>query len=250
MIYIYTMLRSLLISFCCLFCVLTLHAQTVFNGRVFETKTRISLHGVIVQNLSNKLRAITDDAGRFSIAAQVGDLLVLKTFSYKTDTLLLTDMHDKEIFMDPQRTLLDQVTITDTSGRTSAANKNMILPYDPQFHGQTMVYHRDKEGNYDGGIILRLHYFKGDEHKKKKAEEKEEERVLNEEISTIFTADNIGHYLPLKGKDLDNFLLLYTPEIKVYNSNDFNLTAYLSNSYKTWLTLTPDQRKSGQVFKQ
>jgi len=188
------MLRSLLIAFCCVFCAVTLHAQTVFSGRVFENKTRITLHGVIVQNLNNKLRAITGDDGRFSIAAKVGDMLVLKSFAYQADTLLLTDMHDREIFMEPKRTLLNQVTITDTNGRTSAANKNMILPYDPEFHGQTVVYHRDKDGNYDGGIILRLHYFTGDDRKKRQAQHKKEERMLSEEISAIFTADK---YQPL-----------------------------------------------------
>jgi hypothetical protein len=241
------MLRSLFITLCCVFCAFTLHAQTVFNGRVFENKTRITLHGVIVENLGNKLKAITGDDGRFSIAAKVGDLLVLKSFGYQPDTLLLTDMHDKEIFMEPQRTELNQVTITDSSTNSTQAAKNMQY-YDPQFHGQTIVYHRDDKEQFDGGIIIRMHYFKGDENKKNKAEQKEHQRILSEEISEIFTADNISHYLPLKGADLDNFLLLYTPDIKVYNSKDFNLLAYLNTSYKTFLTLTPDQRKAGRIF--
>jgi len=126
------------------------------------------------------------------------------------------------------------------------AAKNMQY-YDPQFHGQTMVYHRDLKKQFDGGVILRMHYFKGDENKKNKALEKEHQLMLYDEISTIFTADNISHYLPLKDADLNNFLLLYTPDIKVYNSENFNLLQYLNTSYKTWLTLTPDQRKAGQI---
>ncbi len=207
------------------------------------------MHGVRVENLTNRLVALSGDDGRFSIAAKVGDFLVLKEFAYQPDTLLITDMHDREIFLEPVRNMLNQVTITDTSGRTSAAEKNMKLPYDPEFHGQTMVYHRDKNGDYDGGIILRLHYFTGDDNKKRKAQKKEEERVLSQEISTIFTADNISHYLPLRGADLDSFLLLYTPEIRVYNNEDFNLLSYLNASYKTWLGLSAEQRKAGQIFK-
>jgi len=242
------MLRSLIIVCCCVFCAVTVRAQTIFSGRVFENKTRITLRGVIVKNQSNNLRAITDESGRFSIAAKVGDLLVLSTFSYQPDTLLLTDMHDKEIFMEPQKTMLNQVTITDSSGKSSAADKNMRY-YDPQFHGQTMVYHRDKYGNYDGGVILRLHYFTGDDKKKRIAQQKEENRILSEEITTIFNADNIGHYVPLKGADLDNFLLLYTPDIKTYNTKDFNLSNYLNSCYKTFLTLSPEERKAGQLFR-
>ena len=243
------MFRYLLIFFAFTFCIISAQAQTVFNGRVFENKTRITLHGVRVENLTNRLVALSGDDGRFSIAAKVGDFLVLKEFAYQPDTLLITDMHDREIFLEPVKNMLKQVTITDTSGRTSAAEKNMILPYDPEFHGQTMVYHRDDKEQYDGGIILRMHYFTGDDNKKRKAQKKEEKRVLSQEISTIFTADNISHYLPLKGSDLDSFLLLYTPAIKVYNSKDFNLLSYLNVSYKTWLGLSPEQRKAGQIFK-
>jgi len=240
------MRRTLFITLCGVFCAVTLHAQTVFNGRVFENKTRIALHGVVVENLSNKLKAISGDDGRFSIAAKTGNLLVLKSFGYQTDTLFLTDVHDKEIFLEPQRTELKQVTISDSSAKASQAAKNMQY-YDPQFHGQTMVYHRNLKKEFDGGIILRMHYFKGDEHKKKKELEKEQQRMLSEEISTIFTADNISHYLPLKDADLGDFLLLYTPDIKVYNGKDFNLLEYLNTSYKTWLTLSPVERKAGRI---
>ncbi|MDR3696439.1 MAG: hypothetical protein P4L47_17510 [Mucilaginibacter sp.] len=234
-------------TLCCVFCAVTLHAQTMLNGRVFEYKTHIALQGVSIENLGNKLKAVTGADGGFRIAAKTGDLLVLKTFGYQTDTLLLTDLHDKELFLEPQRTELKQVTVSDSSAKQLQAAKNMQY-YDPQFHGQTMVYHRDLKKQFDGGIILRMHYFKGDEHKKKKELEKEQQRMLSEEISIIFTADNISHYLPLKDADLNNFLLLYTPDIKVYNSEDFNLLTYLNTSYKTWLTLTPDQRKTGQIF--
>lgn len=250
LIYIYPVFKNLLIIFFCLFSVLAAHGQqTVFSGRVFENKTRIPLSGVQIENLSSHLKSITGSDGRFGIAAKVGDLLVFKDFSYQRDTLLLTDMHEREVFLSAQATMLNQVTITDTNGHTSSADKNMILPYDPEFHGQTMVYHRDKNGDYDGGAILRLHYFKGDEHKKKAAQQKEEDRQLSLEISTIFTADNIGHYIPLKGAELDSFVLMYTPDIKVYNTKDFNLLSYLNTCYQAWLKLPEDKRHGGDIFK-
>ena len=244
------MVRNLLILSFFVLLGLAADAQTVFSGRVLENKTRVTLNGVRIENLNNKLKALSDETGHFSIGAKVGDLIVFKAFSYQPDTLLVTDLHDKEVFLTAQQTMLNQVTITDSSANTANAAKNMVLPYDPEFHGQTMIYQRDpKTGAYSGGVILRMHYFKGDEHKKKKAEQKAQERILSEEISKIFTSFNIGHYVPLKGEDLDNFVLLYTPDIKFYNSDKFNLTDYLSTSYKTWLTLTDEQRKAGQIFK-
>jgi hypothetical protein len=244
------MLRSLLIILFFVFSAFTLSAQTVFNGRVLENKTRIVLHGVRVENLSNKLKTITGDDGRFSIAAKVGDILVLKSFSYQPDTVLLTDMHDKEIFLVPQTNMLNQVTITDSSGHTSAASKNMAY-HDPMFHGQTLDYQRDENLNYKGGIALRLHYFTRDDKEKKKSAQKAADRKTNEEISKVFTPENIFKYVPLKGRDMDNFLLLYIPEAEVYSNKDFNLLTYLNACYKEWLTLPEEKRAAAsQIFKQ
>jgi hypothetical protein len=241
------MVRSLLIIFCCVGCAVTLHAQTVFNGRVLEHKTRIVLHGVIVENLSNKLKNITGDDGRFSIAAKVGDLLVFKKFSYAPDTLLLTDMHDREIFLQLQSTMLKDVIIRDSSGKTGVAEKNMTY-YDPQYHGQTLVPHLDRNKQEDGGAVFRIHYFTKDDKDKKKAAEKEEDREVNEEIIKVFSPDNIGKYVPLKGKDMDNFIVLYMPDVKTYNSKDFNLLSYLNDCYQKWLKLSDDERKASQIF--
>jgi hypothetical protein len=243
------MLRFSLIALCCVFSVFTLRAQSLFRGRVLENKTRIALNNIRVQNLNNKQTAVTGSDGQFGINAKVGDMIVFKGYSYQADTLLLTDMHDKEIFLEPERNMLNQVTITDSSGRTSAANKNMAYT-DPDFHGQTAVYHRDEKGNYDGGVTLRLHYFTKDDNDKKKAEVKAEDRKTKEQIISVFTPANIGKYVPLKGDDLNNFILLYIPDVKTYTSKDFNLLTYLNTCYKTWLTLTDEQKHAGQIFKQ
>ncbi len=245
------MFRDLLIT-CVIFsvcCVFKTQGQSVFNGRVLENKTRILLSGVKVENLSNKFKTIAGNDGRFSIAAKIGDLLTLKGFSYRTDTLLITDMHDREIFLELETNVLNQVNITNNSGRSSSADKNITLPYDPEFHGQTAVYSRDKDGNFNGGLNLRLHYWKGDDHSKSKARQLEMDREVIGHISTLFTADNIGKYVPLKGEDLDDFLLLYIPDVRTYTGNNFNLINYLNTSYKEFLKLSAEQRKGGHIFK-
>lgn len=232
----------------CLLCAITLQAQTVFSGRVLENKTRVMLRGVQIANLGNGLHAITGADGRFSIGAKPGDLLVLKAFSYQPDTVLLTDMHDREIFLTPQTTMLNQVNITDSSGRTLNAAKNFNIPVDKDFHGQVLKYHQNEKEEYDGGITLRVHYFMADDRRKKKAALKAEDIKINERISDIFTAENIARYVPLKGEDMKNFLLLYTPDVDTYKDKKFNLLTYLNACYKEWGILTPEQKKSGQIF--
>jgi hypothetical protein len=241
------MIRNLLIICFCFFGILTVRGQSVFSGRVLENKTRVVLHAIRVENLNNKLKTITGDDGQFAIAAKPGDLLVFNGFAYKPDTLLITDMHSREIFMEPKTTLLNQVTITDTSGRAKA-NPNAVQHYDPEFHGQTVVYQRDAKGYYKGGIAIRLHYWTKDEHRKRKAAQTAKEREISEHISSVFTPLNISKYVPLKGTDMDDFLLLYTPDVKEYTDKKFDLLPYLNACYQNWQTLTPEQRKSADIF--
>jgi hypothetical protein len=241
------MIRNLLIICFCFLGILTARGQSVFSGRVLESKTRVVLHAIRVENLNNKLKTITADDGQFAIAAKPGDLLVFNGFAYQPDTLLITDMHAREIFMEPKTTLLNQVTITDTSGRAKA-NPNAVQHYDPQFHGQAVVYQRDENLNYKGGIAIRLHYWTKDEHKKRKAAQTAKERETSEHISSIFTPLNVSNYVPLKGADMDNFLMLYTPDVKEYTDKRFELIPYLNACYQNWQTLTPEQRKAGDIF--
>jgi hypothetical protein len=240
-------IKNLLIICFCFSGVLTARGQSVYSGRVLENKTRIPLISVRIQNLTNKLKTISLKDGQFAIAAKTGDLLVFNTFSYQPDTVLLTDMHSREIFMEPKNTLLNQVTITDTSGRAKA-NPNAVQHYDPEYHGQTVVYQRDAAGNYKGGIVIRLHYWTKDEHKRRKAEQSAKEREISEHISSIFTPLNISNYVPLKDADMDSFLLLYTPDVKEYTDKRFELVPYLNGCYQNWQTLTPEQRKAADIF--
>ena len=241
------MLKNLLIVCFCFFGILTASGQSVFSGRVLEYKTRIPLMSVRIQNSTSGLKTISLKDGQFGISAKLGDLLIFTSFSYQPDTVLVTDMHAREIFMTPKTNMLNQVTITDTSGR-AVANPNAIQYYDPMFHGQPVVYQRDANFNSVGGIAIRLHYWTKDEKQKRKAAQSVKEREIGERISAIFTPLNVSNYIPLKGTDMDDFLMLYTPDVKEYTDKKFALVPYLNACYQNWQTLTPEQRKAGEIF--
>ena len=210
--------------------------QTRLKGQVFESNTRISLADILVENLTNKQSLLTDSKGRFNIPAKVGDMLRFKSFAYQTDTLIIINMREKEVFLEPKKNELSQVNITTTE----------ILKfntYDPEFHGQTAVYHRDRKGNLDGGLTLRFWYWKKDEHKKAKLEQKLKDFDTMDKIAIIFTPKNLSRYVPLTGADMDNFIALYTPNVKEYTRNDFELVAYLNACYKKYSALPQDKRK-------
>src|ERR1700749_651436 len=187
-------------------------AQTTFKGRVFEYKTRIALRDVQVQNLTTKQNAFTDEKGWFTINAKPGDRLVLKTFSYLTDTGLITNLREQEIFLVPHMNTLDEVKVTNDTLKLRGGGGFT----DPDFHGQTMIYQRDpKTGYYKGGVIFRLWWWKKDEHKRAKLEEQLKEQREQDELNKIFVPAIVGKYVPLKGKDMDDFIALYTPDVKV-----------------------------------
>lgn len=211
-------------------------AQMPFNGQVLEVKTRIGLAGIRVENLNSKKTTVTNNTGGFSIPAKNGDLLTFKGFAYSTDTLLLTEPWAKEIFLQPLNNELQPVNITTTQ------TKNMNTYYDPRYHGQSVVYARDKKGYLTGGVIWRIWYWKKDAKKKAKLEEKQRKYDMMYNISLVFTPKTIGKYVPLTSPELDNFIALYTPSPAVYYANGFNMVNYLNACYKKYQELPPEKR--------
>jgi hypothetical protein len=234
------MLKYYLVIFIC-FASMPVFAQGILKGRVFEYKTRITLADIQVQNTTSNQNTITDDKGRFSIAAKVGDVLIFKGFAYLPDTILLTDLHEREVFLTLHSNLLNNVNVTGTE------TKNLSTYYDPMFHGQTVVETRDANLNPVGGITIRLHYWKSEEHKREREEKEQENEQVSDQIAKAFTPANIALYVPLKGQDLTDFIILYTPTIKVYSNNEFNLLSYLNNCYQKYLKLQPDERHPAKL---
>jgi hypothetical protein len=221
--------------FCLIVAALWANGQSI-KGKVFEKGTRIALTDIQVQNINNKQLAITDDNGKYAILAKVGDILVFTGFSYQTDTVLVTDLHQREVFLLPKNHLLNEVNVNLMAGPST------FKFYDPQFHGQTMVYQRDNNGNYKGGIILRFWYWKKDEKERARREKIVEDGKTREKIANLFNAATIGKYVPLQGDEMNSFIELYTPDVKVYMSNDFNLANYLNDCYKKFLKLPADKK--------
>lgn len=234
-IFLYMQFRLFIFLFCLSFT--PAFAQKKLSGRVFEFQTRIALPDVFIENLNNKQSTITDSKGRFAIEAKNGDILTLKGFAYQHDTLLVINQDNKEIFLQPKSNQLAQVNITTTE------TKNFKTYYDPQFHGQTVVYHRNEKKQFDGGLTFRVWYWKKDERKKAKLAKKIKDFETIDKIAQIFTAKNISRYVPLTGEEMDNFIALYTPNLKTYTSNGFELVDYLNTCYKKYQALPPGKRK-------
>lgn len=230
------MLKYLLsIALCCI--ISAAMAQGTFKGQVFENKTRIGLANVFIENLTNKQNALSDKAGKFSVKAKLGDVVLFKSVAYQNDTVLVTSLSNTEVFLDLQKIQLKQVDISGTELAKEAPK------YDKEFHNQPIVWHRDRLGNYDGGITWRIRYWKAGEHEKARLVKQLKNFETMDRIHELFVPEYVGQYVPLKGEDMDNFIGLYTPSVKVFTAKDFNMVAYLSDSYKKYQELPADKRK-------
>jgi hypothetical protein len=212
------------------------YSQQMLKGRVLEDKTRVGLISINITNLNTKQTAITDNKGNFAIKANLNDILLFKGFAYQNDTLVITKLNNFEVFMLPQEHMLKDVKVTSMDGPSMAI-------YDPYFHGQTTAYQTDKNGNFKGGVKFRLWYWKKDEHKRDKLKKMLQNEQIYAEIARAFTPENVTNFVQLKGAELDNFIRMYTPSLKVYTANTFNLTDYLNACYKKFMLLPTQKRQ-------
>jgi hypothetical protein len=212
------------------------YGQQLLKGRVLENKTRVSLTGINITNLNTKQTTLSDNKGNFTIKASLNDILLFKGFAYQNDTLVITKLNNFEVFMLPQEHMLKDVKVTSMDGPSMAI-------YDPYFHGQTTAYQTDKNGNFKGGVNFRFWYWKKDEHKREKLKKMQRDEQTYVEIAKAFSAKNVTNFVPLKGAELDNFTRMYTPSLKVYTANTFNLTDYLNACYKKFMLLPTQKRQ-------
>ena len=70
-----------------------------------------------------------------------------------------------------------------------------------------------------------------------------DEQVMNQ-IVNVFHSKNLIRYVPLQGAEMDNFIRLYTPSVKVYQANSFVLTDYLNACYKKFVQLPVEKRQN------
>lgn len=214
------------------------NCQNRLNGRIFEYKTRKHLPYIRIENLNTSATALSDTAGKFSIAAKPGDKIVYSGIGYLADTVYLTKIKDTEVFL--LVNMLDDVNIKSTKMNLGYLGLPPLLA---PFGGETLVYTTDKNRNYIGGVTLKL----WNKRPKEKSDNKVEEFQLQEKIGQIFSAQNLKGYLPISGQEMTNFIILYTPDIKTYKQIT-NLFLYLNTCYKEFIKIPIETRQSKEFL--
>jgi len=221
------------------------YGQDKLNGRVFENKTRVPLSGIKIEDLKTHIVVRSDSAGRFSIGVKVGDNLSFSGFAYQTDTVYLTNLRYTEFFMAPKQNMLKEVKVLTpeikTGSLTAPAEKG---PFD----SKSVLYQTDGSGNYIGGVKIMLWDSHSGEKQRQKEKKLADDEEMNQQIARVFSPQNIQNYLPLKGQELANFIILYNPDVKTYTSSRFNFLLYLDACYKKFLKIPAVERQSATYF--
>jgi len=202
-------------------------AQGLLKGTVYESASGNKLPDVFIRNSNSKQLGITDKNGNFSIKAEVGNLLIFDSPGYVSDTLYLVDLVPKKIQLVTKTIALREVTINST--------REAFDPHKeyPEIYTKSKLYVLSpttwfgKEAT-DARRLKR--YFK---------KEQEERRV-----DAVFTRAYVGSIVPLKGMELEDFMLMYRPTYAFIKGNDnVSLAVYINDSYKKYQTLPPEKRK-------
>ncbi|MBO9672858.1 MAG: carboxypeptidase-like regulatory domain-containing protein [Sphingobacteriaceae bacterium] len=219
-------------------------AQTVTTGTVFDfTKKTLSIPGVSVRNLNSKKSTITNKDGKYTISANIGDLIEFSAVGYHTDTLYLTNLLNRTIYLPVKTNNLNDVEVS-----AVRMNSKITDAKDPLAEKYTLLstggnLNRKRMTDKVGGLNLNLGYGKYKRQQRKEAD-LEEKEMYQQEIDENFTPKAITDLTKLEGEELKNFMIIYRPSIEaVKGERPFRYTFYISRAFVAWKKLSPQERK-------
>jgi len=181
---------------------------------------------VFVRDNQNRQMTITDSKGNFSIRTETGHTLIFSSPGYVSDTLYVTDFTNKKIELVAQTIALKQVNIN-AKRETFDAHKEY-----PEVYTRSKIYPLSPTSWFSKEA-------KDARRLKKYFKHEEEERHVDE----VFTMNYVQSIIPLRGRELENFMTLYRPSYAFIKSNSGpSLAVYINDSYKKYLALPADKR--------
>jgi hypothetical protein len=203
----------------------SLHAQTILKGTVYEGKSSRKMADVFVRDINSKEISLTDNAGNFSIRTALNHTLIFTSPGYTSDTLYLIDLNPKRIELTLRGISLNEVNIT----------SNRAFNPREEYPG---IYEKSKFALSPSRIF-------GKEAKDARRLKHYFERETDErQVDSIFNAAYVSSIVPLKGRDLEDFMTMYRPTLAFLKKTPHSsLTLYINDSYKKFMALPPEKRR-------
>lgn len=221
-------MKLILAGFLFFFCTLELKAQ--ITGKVFDRSKRKPIDQVDIFNITNNAHTYSAGDGHFSINAKVNDILVFMMPDYKSDTVLLINLKPLSRYLELETNTLTAVTVR---------SKTLREEYAQTFNRTNAVLLKPGRGL----LFYPSAYFSrgGKQARKLKRMIKQEEIDL--QIDKRFNAKIITLILPIKQPELDAFMVMYRPSLKILNQkSDKDFKFYIYDAFNKFKMLPPSQQ--------
>lgn len=202
------------------------------TGTVQDRATNLKLENVTVFNKTAGKQVQTNAKGEFKIAAAVNQLLIFYQPGYHPDTLFLINLKPVRRYLVFDNKMLNTVEITAE-----------VFNPEVQYHD---VYRKAESFRLDQNRPFTFYptrYFSKEGKFARRLKRRLEQEKIERQIDARFNEKAVKALIPLRGKELDCFMVLYRPTLKALNKLDKDdLMFYLMNSYKEFKLLPPEQR--------
>ncbi|HEY9535748.1 MAG TPA: hypothetical protein VIQ77_14525 [Mucilaginibacter sp.] len=223
----------------CLLAFAKANAQDLLKGRVQELHNEVLLSGIKIENSTGRQTVFSDPHGNFMIRAKKGDVLYFTGMNYVPDTVYLTDLKYLVVSLVLRQNQLGEVKVRSTE--THLGNLS-VAPQTGPLGSKTVLYQPG------GGLKVKIFDSHSGQKKREKLQKLEEDGEKYREIAAAFNEETVKKYIPLNGQELKNFIQKYMPDVDTYFSNSFNMGVYINDSYKEFLKIPEDKRKSPTYF--
>ncbi len=201
-------------------------AQGLVKGTVWENGTTNRLENVFIRDKNTKQLTITDKQGNFQIKTETGHILIFECPGYVSDTLYVIDLTQKKVQLQTQTIALREVSISSTR-TTFDPHKEY-----PEIYEKSKVY-----------VMSPSTWFGKDAKDARRLKKYFQREQQERRIDQVFNRAYVGSIVPLKGQELENFMVLYRPSYAFVTSNDAqSIAVYINDSYKKYQALPPAKR--------
>ncbi|MGZ3873098.1 MAG: hypothetical protein ACXVJD_09285 [Mucilaginibacter sp.] len=206
----------------------SVNAQGLLKGTVYDNATNAKLPNVFIRDSNSKQLTLTDKDGSFSVKTETGHLLIFDSPGYVSDTLYVVDLLPKSIKLVVKTIALKEVTISSSrSGQVFDPHKEY-----PEVYTKSKLY-----------VLSPTTWFGKEARDARRLKQYFKRETEERKIDEVFTRTYVGSIVPLKGSELDDFMVMYRPSYSfIKGNNNASLAVYINDSYKRYLALPPEKR--------
>lgn len=214
---------------------ITQHVQAQeITGTVSDRASRLRLEEADVFNQTLNKKTKTNAKGEFKIDAYANNILIFNQPGYQPDTLFLINLKPVRRYLSLSDNYLKLVEIKTEAFKPELQYADVYRKAKAikTAKNQPFIFYPSKYFSREGKFARRF---------KRKLEREKTER----KIDYRFNEEAVNALTPLKGRELDYFMVLYRPTLKQLDKmDDDDLKFYLMASFREFKALPENKRVS------